>query len=73
MLKLSAMELEEIRDPSADFDSDIEIDILHKDEDEDAVVLDRAERAAISRDRSLNRSSKVQLLSQDRRNSSLSM
>ena len=50
------MELEDVRDRSADFDSDIERDILDEDDDEDVVVLEKADAAAISRERSLNRS-----------------
>ena len=52
------MELEDVQDRSADFDSDIERDILDEDDDEDVVVLDKADAAAISRERSLNRSAK---------------
>lgn len=52
----------ELRDRSADFDSDgsLERDILDDDEAVDAVVLlDKADGAAISRERSLSRSSKA--------------
>lgn len=48
----------ELRDRSADVDSEAERDILDDYSDEDVVLLDAADSAAISRDRSLHRTSK---------------